>query len=229
MASSEPPPDSPTDGAGASPKRARRPTSGGQSAATPPSKAFRPATRAGCVRLSAAIACPAPEAEATELELPRNAVGLNTLYTAMAADEQVTLACERGRWICDPESGATRVVAITAKDQYETPGYVWRRLVALEAIDYDACATPLSAVSRGLGGGGLQAVCMRVDWRSGWCQPDLGTTTGPTRPLAPTKSSALPPPPLPLTPPSCRTPRSAGSTARRSWPMTPFHDSAPYS
>jgi len=99
-----------------------------------------------------AIACPAPEMEATELEAPRTAVGLNTLYMAMASEETGTVTCERGRWLCDPESDATRIVQLTAKNQYETPNYVWRRMVALEGVNFDACATPLSAVRTRAGG-----------------------------------------------------------------------------
>jgi len=114
--------------AGTSPKRARRGPRGAAEASTPTPKAeassptpkaSRPATAEGRVRVMAAISCPPPPPEATELELPRTAVSLNTLYKAMAGDGSGSLVCERGRWVCDPESDAVRVVPIVAKDQYE--------------------------------------------------------------------------------------------------------------
>mmetsp|Transcript_38780 Transcript_38780/g.89367 ORF Transcript_38780/g.89367 Transcript_38780/m.89367 type:complete len:307 (+) Transcript_38780:134-1054(+) len=135
-------------GAGSTPKRRRKAPTAGGAPATPASKAARPATAAGLVRVMPAIACPAPEMEATELEAPRTAVGLNMLYMAMAREETGTVTCERGRWLCDPESDATRIVQLTAKNQYETPNYVWRRMVALEGVNFDACATPLSAICK---------------------------------------------------------------------------------
>ena len=36
----------------------------------------------------------------------------------------------------------------------KTPRNVWQRLQSLEGIDFDACATPLAAVSEGGEGGG---------------------------------------------------------------------------
>ena len=81
------------------------------------------------------------------ITFPRTAVGLNTLYQAIARDFPEAVRMSRGHWECNTQHTATRLTSIVGKDQYESPWSVVSVLKEKEGIDFDACATPFSAVS----------------------------------------------------------------------------------
>ena len=77
----------------------------------------------------------------------RTAVGLNTLHQAIARDFPEAVRTSRGHWECNTHHTATRLASIVGKDQYESPWSVVSVLKEKEGINFDACATPFSAVS----------------------------------------------------------------------------------
>lgn len=79
------------------------------------------------------------------ITFPRTAVGLNTLYQAIARDFPEAVRMRRGHWECNTQHTATRLTSIVGKDQYESPWSVVSVLKEKEGIDFDACATPFSA------------------------------------------------------------------------------------
>ena len=81
------------------------------------------------------------------ITFPRTAVGLNTLHQAIARDFPEAVRTSRGHWECNTQHTATRLTSIVGKDQYESPWSVVSVLKEKEGIDFDACATPFSAVS----------------------------------------------------------------------------------
>ena len=128
-------------------KRPRGAEGGAETAVTPPSKASRSQSPGDLTRCMGRLSCPVPGDKDTILVLPRTAVGLNTLYTVISRDSSRAVQENRGHWLCDEQRSDVELLTIKGKDQYETPNYVWRRLIELENINFDACATPFSAVS----------------------------------------------------------------------------------
>ena len=127
-------------------RRTRQTALGDERVSTPPSKVSRTLSARPFTRCMARLSCPVPAEQESALVVPRTAVGLNTLYSVISRDSPGAIQEARGHWLCDGQRSDVELLTITTKDQYETPNYVWRRLIELENIDFDACATPFSAV-----------------------------------------------------------------------------------
>jgi len=80
------------------------------------------------------------------LDVPRSRGSLDAYYRQLTT-VVAGLSCAGGsRWLFDEGSSSLQLSTIEAKDQYETPAWVWRFAVRTYALDRDAHASSLNAV-----------------------------------------------------------------------------------
>lgn len=102
--------------------------------------------RAGAGLKPRALALPPGIGECDRRDFARDRDGYYS-YLELLATDGAPIARAGARWLIEPRAPGLLHEAVVAKDQYETPAWLWQHYVARESLTVDVNASALNAVT----------------------------------------------------------------------------------